>query len=102
MSYILDGSNWDLSDPTSIPNLLFAHIYITAISVVIGLAIAFPVALLIVRYRRLYLPVITASGILYTIPSFASAALLVPFTGLALPPMVMPRGTNAQQVPIGN
>src|SRR5689334_9667371 len=56
MSYLLDGSNWDLSIPTSIPNLLFAHLYITALALIIGLAIAVPVALLVVRYRRFYLP----------------------------------------------
>lgn len=102
MSYIFDGSNWDLSDPTSIPNLFFAHLYITGISVVIGLLIAFPLSLLIVRYRRLYLPIITGSGILYTIPSFAAVALLVPFTGLALPTLVIPLVVYAQVVLIRN
>ena len=102
MSYLLDGSNWDLSIPTSIPNLLFAHLYITALALVIGLAIAVPVALLVVRYRRFYLPVITASGILYTIPSLAAVAILVPITGLAVPTIVIPLVVYAQVVLIRN
>jgi osmoprotectant transport system permease protein len=102
MSYILDGSNWDLSIPTSIPNLIIAHLYITAISVLIGLAIAVPLALLVVRVRRLYLPIITASGILYTIPSLAAVAVLVPITGLAVPTIVIPLVLYAQVVLIRN
>ena len=43
--------------------------------------IALPLALLSVRYRRLYGPVIAITGVLYTIPSLALFALLLPLTG---------------------
>ncbi len=102
MSYILDGSNWDLSDPTSIPNLLLDHLSITGISLLIALAIAFPIALLVARYRRFYLPVITTAGILYTIPSLAALAFLVPITRLSQATIVIPLVAYAQVVLIRN
>lgn len=102
MSYILDPSNWDVTDPTSIPNLLLAHLSITGISLLIGLVVAFPISLLIVRYQRLYLPVITAAGIIYTIPSLALLAFLVPFTGLNAPTIIIPLVLYAQIVLIRN
>lgn len=102
MSYILDGSNWDITDPSSIPNLLIAHLTITGVSLLIGLLIAFPVALLLVRYQRFYLPVITAAGIFYTIPSLAFLAFLVPFTHLTPPTIIIPLVVYAQIVLIRN
>ena len=63
MSYLFDPYNWDLSDPASIPNLLLRHIGITAISVLLGLVIAFPIALVVVRRRALYAPVITVADV---------------------------------------
>ncbi len=102
MSYILDPANWDITDPTSIPNLLLAHLSITGVSLLIGLVIAFPIALLIARYRRLYLPVITAAGIIYTIPSLALLAFLVPLTGLNAPTIIIPLVLYAQIVLIRN
>src|SRR5215467_11262708 len=102
MSYLFDGYNWDLSDPNSIPNLFFDHITITVISLLIALVIAFPMALLITRYRRLYLPVITSAGIIYTIPSLALFAFLVPTFGLNAPSLIIPLVLYAQIVLIRN
>ncbi|MGZ3665462.1 MAG: ABC transporter permease [Ktedonobacterales bacterium] len=102
MSYILDPTSWDITDPESIPNLLFAHLSITGISLLLGLIIAFPIALLVVRYQRLYLPVITGAGIIYTSPSLALLALLVPFTGLNAPTIIIPLVLYAQIVLIRN
>lgn len=102
MQYILDASHWTLGDPTSIPSLLLAHLRITGISVLIGLMIAFPLALLAVRYARSYLPIITAAGLIYTLPSLAFMALLIPFTGLNTPTVVIPLVLYAQVVLIRN
>lgn len=102
MNYIFDGTNWDTTDPGSIPSLMIAHLSITALSLVIALVIAFPVALLIARYQRLYLPVITTAGIIYTIPSLALLALLVPFTHLQPPTIIIPLVLYAQIVLIRN
>ncbi|HLZ20903.1 MAG TPA: ABC transporter permease [Ktedonobacterales bacterium] len=102
MSYIFDGFNWDLSDPTSIPNLLFQHLIITGISLAIGLLIAVPVGVLAARYTKIYLPAITLAGILYTLPSLAFMALLIPFTGLNPPTVIIPLVLYTQVVLIRN
>lgn len=102
MSYILDGYNWDPSDPTSITNLLLAHLSITIWSMLIGLAIAFVAAFVVVRFRRLYLPVVTAAGIIYTIPSLALFAFLIPTTGLSVATLIIPLVLYEQLVLIRN
>ena len=61
---------------------LWQHVELTVIAVVIGFAIAFPVALLAHRYRRLEQPFGAFSALVYTIPSLALFQLLVPFTGI--------------------
>jgi osmoprotectant transport system permease protein len=49
---------------------------------VVGFAISFPLAILAHRHRRLYPPLTWVTGILYTIPSLALFASLIPLTGL--------------------
>jgi osmoprotectant transport system permease protein len=61
---------------------LVQHIELTLIAVAIGFAIAFPLALLAHRYRKLEQPFGTVSALLYTIPSIALFQFLIPFTGL--------------------
>jgi osmoprotectant transport system permease protein len=57
------------------------HVYLTVVSVVIGFAIAFGLALLAHRRRWLVPPIIQVTGILYTLPSVAVFFLLLPITG---------------------
>ena len=102
MPYILNGYNWDLSDPMSIPNLLFDHVVLTVESIVIALIIAVPIALLAARYTRIYVPAVTGAGIIYTLPSLAFMALLIPITGLNPPTVIIPLVLYAQVVLIRN
>ena len=60
------------------------HVELTAIAVGLGLVIAFALSLLILRTPRLEAPVTWVTGTLYTIPSLALFALLVPITGLSV------------------
>jgi osmoprotectant transport system permease protein len=57
------------------------HVYLTIVSVAIGFAIAFALALLAHRRRWLVGPIVQVTGILYTLPSVAVFFLLLPFTG---------------------
>ncbi len=59
------------------------HLQLTLIAVVIGFAIAFPLGVYASRHRRAASPIIWVTGLLYTIPSLALFALLIPFTGLS-------------------
>ena len=60
------------------------HVELTAIAVGVGLVIAFGLSLLILRTPRLEAPITWVTGTLYTIPSLALFALLVPITGLTV------------------
>jgi osmoprotectant transport system permease protein len=60
---------------------LLEHIYLTVVSVTIGFAIAFTLALLAHRRRWLTGPIVGVTGALYTVPSIAAFFLLLPITG---------------------
>ncbi len=60
------------------------HVTLTGIALIFGFAISLGLSLLAIRYRRTYSPITWVAGLLYTIPSLALFAFLVPFTGLSL------------------
>ncbi|HEX6026285.1 MAG TPA: ABC transporter permease [Solirubrobacter sp.] len=60
---------------------LVEHLELTLISVAIGFAIAFTLALIAHRRRWLIPPITQITGILYTLPSVAVFFLLLPITG---------------------
>jgi osmoprotectant transport system permease protein len=75
---------WVLDNLDELARRVGEHLLVTVIAVVIGFAISFALALLVRRFPRLYGPVIGISGTLYSIPSLALFALLIPLTGLSL------------------
>ena len=56
----------------------------------ISIIIAIPIGILVARYKRLYLPMITVSALLYTIPSIAAFVLLIPITGFSPATAIIP------------
>src|SRR5919202_5258365 len=68
---------------------LLQHVELTVISVAIGFAIAFGLALLAHRRRWLTAPITQVTGILYTLPSVAVFFLPLPLTrGGGLPAVI--------------
>lgn len=59
----------------------FEHLRLTVIAVGVGLVISLALAAISLRFARLYAPLAGAAGVLYTIPSLALFALLLPITG---------------------
>lgn len=59
-----------------------AHLVLTGVPVGLGLVIALALTGVSLRWRHLYEPIAKASAVLYTIPSLAAFALLVPWFGL--------------------
>jgi osmoprotectant transport system permease protein len=57
------------------------HVYLVVVSVGIGFAIAFTLAIIAHRRRWLTGPIIAFTGALYTVPSIAAFILLLPITG---------------------
>lgn len=60
------------------------HVVLTGLAVGIGLVVSVALSVVALRFRRTYAPISWTSGVLYTIPSIALFAFLVPFTGLSL------------------
>lgn len=60
---------------------LIEHIWLSVVSVGVGFAIAFTLALLAHRQRWLTGPIVGFTGALYTVPSVAAFLLLLPITG---------------------
>lgn len=102
MHYLLQSYNYNLTDPESIPNLFLKHLSLVLIIMLISIIIGIPLGLLVARFKRLYLPLITASGLLYTIPSIAAFALLIPFTGLSPATAIIPLVLYNQLILIRN
>jgi osmoprotectant transport system permease protein len=75
--------DWVIRHVDDILRQLLQHVELTVIAVVIGFAISFPIGIYAFRHRSFYPPVSWAAGLLYTIPSLALFALLIPFTGLS-------------------
>jgi osmoprotectant transport system permease protein len=65
------------------------HIWITVVAVLVGLVIAFPLALLARRLPRLEALILGVTTGIYTIPSLALFPLMVPFTGLTATTVVI-------------
>jgi osmoprotectant transport system permease protein len=63
---------------------IIQHLWLTTIAVSIGFAISFVLAIIAVRRRVAYGPILGLSDILYTIPSLALFAALVSITGITL------------------
>lgn len=76
--------DWVASHTDDIVARLWEHAVLTFLAVGIGFVISLPLGILAYRYRRAYAPVTSFAGILYTIPSLALFAFLVPFTGLSV------------------
>jgi osmoprotectant transport system permease protein len=76
--------DWIAAHLGSIGQRTLEHVWLTCIAVGVGFAISFVLALLVWRYRKAYGPVTGVAGILYTIPSLALFAALVPFTGITV------------------
>ena len=100
MSSVVLASNverwlwWDWIDRNT--DLIYTsvreHVILTVLAVFFGLAIALPLGVACTRRRRLYGPTIAVTGVMFTIPSLAAYAFLIPYFGIerttALIPLV--------------
>ena len=59
------------------------HVFLTVVAVGLGTLLAVPAAIVGSRVRALATPLLLIGGVIYTIPSLALFALLVPWTGLS-------------------
>ena len=66
------------------------HIELAGIALILGFAISFTLALVALRWRRLYGPISALAGIFYTIPSLAVFSAFVSITGISLVTVEIP------------
>ncbi|HSS94068.1 MAG TPA: ABC transporter permease subunit, partial [Candidatus Dormibacteraeota bacterium] len=86
LDYVDPWVNWTWLS-THIPlftDALQQHLLLTAIAVAGGLALSLPLGIAAHLLPSLRNPVLVIFGIVYTIPSLALFALLVPYTGLGI------------------
>ncbi len=58
------------------------HLFLTLVPVAIGIVVSLGLTAMVLRWRRSYAPITVVAGILYTIPSLALFAVLIPIVGL--------------------
>ncbi len=75
MDYLIN--HWDRVGPRFVE-----HLQLCGLTLGIALLIALPLGLLLSRYPRLAGPVVVILSIIYTIPSLALFAFMIPFLGL--------------------
>lgn len=66
------------------------HVVLTVLAVGLGSLIALPLGLAASRWRRLYPPTLAVTGVLFTIPSLAAFAFLIPYTGVSRTTALIP------------
>jgi len=76
--------DWTFNHLPDIGRRVQEHLILTGIAVGVGFLIAFLLSLAIRRLPVLYSPVTWVTGVMYSIPSLALFALLIPFTGLSI------------------
>jgi osmoprotectant transport system permease protein len=83
-SYFQDHRSQDLG-------WLWDHTWLSVVPVIVGLVLALPLGWLARRYEWTYPPMMSVTGILYTIPSIALFVLIPPLLGLdPLTPLQVP------------
>jgi osmoprotectant transport system permease protein len=74
--------SWLLRNYDQVVIALGQHIAIAATALAIAFAIALPIGIVAARRERVYAAAIAIAGFLYTIPTLAFLALLIPLVGL--------------------
>jgi len=75
---------WMLDHLDDLASRTVQHVMLAGIAVGIGFVISLGLAIVAVRRRATYAPILALSDVLYTIPSLALFALLVSVTGISL------------------
>jgi osmoprotectant transport system permease protein len=81
---------WVLDHVDELAVRTLQHLWLAAVAVGVGFAVSMVLSIVAVRVRSTLAPILSIAGILYTIPSLALFAALVPVTGLSLPTAEVP------------
>jgi len=81
--------NYLMQYPDRVLNLTLEHMGISIVAVLISVLIGVPIGILLTRWKSLQAPVINIAGVLYTIPSLALFAFMIPIFGLGMKPTII-------------
>lgn len=82
--------DWISRNTDLIGSSLEEHVILTVWAVGLGLLIALPLGVAASRWPRIYGPALAVTGVLFTIPSLAAFAFLIPYTGLSRTTALIP------------
>lgn len=85
--------DWIADNLDDVADKTWQHLQLLVIPMVAGFIIAFALAVLAMRRPGTVGPVTAVTGLLYTIPSLAAFAVLIPITGLSLLTAIIPLTT---------
>ena len=71
-----------IEHPDRMLELTQEHVRLVGISILVAMVIGIPLGILVTRLRWLESSVIATTGVLYTVPSLALFAILMPYSGL--------------------
>ncbi|MGH3087895.1 MAG: ABC transporter permease [Rubrobacteraceae bacterium] len=89
LAQVLDWS-WISSNLDTIWAQFQEHVFLTVLPVSFGFLIAFPLALVAIRWPNLYSPLLGMTGVLFSIPTLALFVVMIPFTGLSSATAIIP------------
>jgi len=82
--------SWAWANRDFLLGLIGDHLVLALVPIVVGIAIALPAGVLCARFRWAYPPVLSATTILYAIPSLAFFMILIDYTGLTRTTVIIP------------
>jgi osmoprotectant transport system permease protein len=82
--------DWIAEHLDDVADKTWQHLQLLVIPLAAGFVIAFALAILALRRPGTIGPVTAVTGLLYTIPSLAAFAILIPITGLSLVTAIIP------------
>lgn len=94
--------DWIVDNLPLLRDAALEHVVLTVVSVGLGLVVSLALTLLSLRWRRLYGPVLAVGGVLYSIPSLAAFAFLVPFFGFSFTTAVLALATYTVLILVRN
>jgi osmoprotectant transport system permease protein len=85
--------DWIVNNLDEVVDKTVQHVWLLVVPMVVGFVIAFALAVLAARRPGTVGPVTAITGLLYTIPSLAAFAVLIPITGLSPLTAIIPLTT---------
>ena len=80
---------WVIANADLLATRTLQHLLLTLEAVALAAALAVPLAVLVVRRRRLAGALVGAAAVVYTVPSLALFAILAPLLGIGRTPVLV-------------